>query len=451
MRRSTKSQVEETPKMVVGLDIGTTKIMMVMGYLRHDGKIEVCGYGKAPSTGVEFGRVVNVQDTINGIMAARDMLKANMDEPVSEVYVGVAGRHVKSTIYRNSILRPNGLEKMVSEEEIEEMKDQMEQYSIPGCDVIAVIPQNYDVDGHSTLRPVGTLGQKVIATYQLITGDQNEVKRIKFSVDGADLELKNLMLEPIASGLACLTEEEKQQGVALVDIGGGTTDLIIFESGVPLYIKVIPIGGQIVTRDIQTLGLSYEQAETLKIKHGTCFVNNADKNNFITIPDSSGYGNPLRINEYTLAQVINARVARDILEPIKHEIEVSGYGDKVRRIVLTGGGSMMRDIQNLSEFIIQRKTRIGIPTCGINNSVDAALKEPICSTALGLLKVGCVTEATPYKPVYRSMEEEPKKPSATNKNTQKKGNSKVEVNMSAFYEGVVKWLKSVSCAGPGPE
>ena len=446
MRRSTKSQVEESPKMVVGLDIGTTKIMMVMGYLRDDGKIEVCGYGKAPSTGVEFGRVVNVQDTINGILAAKEMLQSNMDEPVSEVYVGVAGRHVKSTIYSNSIIRPNGLEKMVSSEEIEEMTVQMQQYSVPGCDVIAVIPQNYDVDGHSTLRPVGTLGQKVIGTYQLITGDKNEVKRIQFSTDGAGLDLKQLMLEPIASGLSCLTEEEKQQGVALVDIGGGTSDLIIFESGVPLYIKVIPIGGQIVTRDIQTLGLSYEQAETLKIKHGTCFINNADKNNFITIPDSSGYGNPLRINEYTLAQVINARVARDILEPIKHEIEASGYGDKVRRIVLTGGGSMMRDIQNLSEFIIQRKTRIGIPTSGINNSIDPALKEPICSTALGLLKVGCIAENTPYTPVHRqNSDTTTKKPHTTKKPNPISG------DLGGIGESIMKWLRNVSCAGPGPE
>ena len=448
MRRNTKSQVEASPKMVVGLDIGTTKIMMAMGYLRHDGKIEVCGYGKAPSTGVMFGRVVNVQDTINGILAAKEMLQSTIDEAVSEVYVGVAGRHVKSNIYSHSILRPNGLETMVSEEEIDEMGERMKQYSVPGHDVIAVIPQSYDVDGHTTLRPVGTLGQKIIGTYQLITGDQNEVKRIKFSVDGAQLELKNLMLEPIASGLACLTEEEKQQGVALVDIGGGTTDLIIFESGVPLYIKVIPLGGQIVTRDIESLGLSYEQAETLKIKHGTCFVNNADKNNFITIPDNSGYGNPLRINEYTLAQVINARVVRDILEPVKHEIEASGYGDKVRHIVLTGGGSMMRDIQHLSEYIIQRKTRIGIPNCAINNSVDPALKEPICATALGLLKLGCLSEATPFEPVYHTPDsDEEMKSSKGGWSSHKSPKGPA----SPFYAGIANWLKKVTCAGPGLE
>lgn len=440
MRRNAKSQVEESPKMVVGLDIGTTKIMMVMGYLREDGKVEVCGYGKAPSIGVEFGRVVNVQDTIDGILAAKEMLQQQMDEPISEVYVGVAGRHVKSMSCINSIIRSNGLEELVSKEEIDGMTKQMQQYSVSGCDVIAVIPQNYEVDGHATLRPVGMFGQKVVGYYQLITGDQNEVRKINFSAKGADLSIKSLMLEPVASAFACLTEEEKKQGVALVDIGGGTTDLIIFDSGVPLYIKVIPIGGQIVTRDIQALGLSYEQAETLKIKHGTCFVNNADKNNFITIPDSTGYGNSVRINEYTLAQVINARVARDILEPVKKEIEASGYASKVNRIVLTGGGSMMRDIQNLSEYIIQRKTRIGLPVCGLNNSGDSLLKEPICSTALGLLKVGCITEATPYVQAKRSND-------SINRPKPKQKEPSTNDSEGKWYDGIKDWLDDVLHTG----
>ena len=172
----------------------------------------------------------------------------------------------------NSLTRPNGLDTMVSKEEIDKMMAQMESYSVDSGDIITVIPQCYEVDGLPTLKPVGTLCQKVLGQYQLIVGNTLEVKKIRKSADGAGLDVRDLILEPMASGAVCLTEEEKRQGVALVDIGGGTSDLILYESGVPIYIKVIPVGGKLVTRDIQSLNLSFEQAEALKINHGTCLV-----------------------------------------------------------------------------------------------------------------------------------------------------------------------------------
>lgn len=440
MKKSAKSKENAAPKMVVGLDIGTTKIMMVMGYLRDDGKVEICGYGKAPSSGVEYGLVFNVKRTTNSILEAAADLKANVDQEFSDVYVGVAGRHIKSRACTNSTTRPNGLEKLVEDEEIDKMTEELEQYSIPGCDIISVIPQYYEVDGTRTMTPAGTLAQKVVGSYQIITGDTQEVRKIKLATNSADLNLRSLMLEPVASSIVCLTEEEKKQGVALVDIGGGTTDVIIFESGVPLFIKVIPVGGQIVTRDIQSLGLSYEQAEAIKVKHGTCFVDNANKNDFITIPEQAGYTESRKISEFNLSQIINARVANDILGAVKKEIDASGYGDKVHSIVLTGGGALMRDIQILSEYIIMRKTRIGMPVHGFV-SVESALIDPTCSTALGLLRAGCVNEAAPFS---GSVEQEtPAKP-------KKSPTGGVTISTTAgstaikFFDVVKGWLKSLT-------
>ncbi len=382
--------------MVVGLDIGTTKILMVMGLLREDGKIEVCGHGKVPSNGVEFGQVFNVQETINSILAAKQELLNMVNEPISGVYVGVAGRHIHSMNCTNSLTRPNGLDTMVSKEEIDKMMAQMESYSVDSGDIITVIPQFYEVDGLPTLKPIGTLCQKVLGQYQLIVGNTLEVKKIRKSADGAGLDVRDLILEPMASGAVCLTEEEKRQGVALVDIGGGTSDLILYESGVPIYIKVIPVGGKLVTRDIQSLNLSFEQAEALKINHGTCLVEKANRNNVFTIADTAGYGSPTSINEYTLANVIGSRVKQDILEAVKREIDASGYGSRIKNVVLTGGGAMIRDIKQLSEFVLQRRTRIGFPINGFATSPDPELKNPMCATALGLLKMGCLAENQPY-------------------------------------------------------
>lgn len=411
MATKVQSQEDNTPNLVVGLDIGTTKIMMVMGFLREDGKIEVCGYGTAPSIGVEYGLVFNVQETIDSINTAKDRLLTATGVPFSNVYVGVAGRHIKSVACTNSLTRLNGLNVTVKRDEIDKMTAEMEQMSMPASDIISVIPQYYEVDGKQTTRPVGTLCQRVVGHYQLITGDSFEVSKIILSVDGSNLTTTKPILEPIASAIVCLNEEEKRDGVALIDIGGGTTDLVIFEQGVPVFIKVIPVGGQVVTNDIKSLGITYEQAENLKVRYGSCTPENTKQDNYITIPDSSGYGNSMKISEKSLAQVINARVAEDILKPVKRAIDASGYADKIHHVVLTGGGSMLNGMQSLTEFIIQRRTRLGNPVNGVSPTMDSALKNPICSTALGLLRYGCLAEKVelPATEKVQDVQEEPKK------------------------------------------
>lgn len=437
---------DKTPKMVVGLDIGTTKILMVMGYMGEDGEINVCSYGKGPSTGVEYGLVFNLQKTIDEIGIALKQLAASIDEPISEVYVGVAGRHIKSIACTSSVTRPNGLDNMVRPEEVEKMLQDMKSMKVKGSEVITVIPQYYDVDERSTTCPAGTLCQKLTGHYQLVTGDVEDVKRIIFSVEGAELEAKKLILEPIASGEVCLTEEEKKNGVALIDIGGGTTDLVIFHEGVPVSIKVIPVGGQVITSDINSLGITSEQAEFLKINHGNCLPEATNANNFITIPDGSGYGMPLKISEQNLAQVIHARVSEDILKPVKRAIDESGYANVVRNVVITGGGACLQNMNQLAEFILNRHTRIGYPLVKVSKTIDSALKNTSCSTALGLLRLGCLSEGS-------SALQEPTEDVKIRKdkgNNNKGEGPKVGERISDFIDSVTTWFGNmISMPGEG--
>ena len=434
-KRKPQFEPEEVngPKMVVGLDIGTTKIVMAMGYLCDDGKVEVCGFGKAPSTGVQFGLVLNLQDTIDGITAAKQQVEEITGQPVDDVFVGIAGRHIKSVSCNHSATRINGHDNIIRQEEIDKMTTDMENYVVNSGKVIAVIPQNYKIDDTETLRPAGMVGQNITATYQLITGDDFEIKKIIKSVQDSGLTMTKLLLEPLASSISCLTEEEKKNGVALIDIGGGTTDLIIYRSGVPVYIRVIPVGGQVITKDIQALGMTYEEAEQIKVEHGSCVPDNADRNHFITLKNSVYFGQNVKINERDLAQAINARVKRDILEPVKAEIERSGYQNDIMRVVITGGGARLKDIKSLAEFVFQRVTRIGIPGIGFTKTLDTALKDPIYSTALGLLSYGCKSVAQPYAASAVPEEEE---------NTTSGGDEKP--GKSGFFDRVTDGLNKIA-------
>ncbi len=424
-------------KLVVGLDIGTTKILMVAGFIHSDGKVDVCGYGKSQSTGVENGRVFRPGRTIEDIKVALNQLVSSIDEPVSEVYVGVAGRHIKSVGCTNSSLRPDGLNKMVTEEEVENMLSQLRQMNVKNAEVITVIPQYYEVEGKHLPDPVGTLCQHLIGYYQVVTGDVEEVKRITFSVTGAGLQTKQLMLEPIASGDVCLSEQEKMNGVALIDIGGGTSDLVIYHKGSPVYVKVIPVGSQAITTDIENIPIPVEQAEYLKINHGNCLPEMANPNNYITIPDSSGFGQSLKISERDLATVINARVAEDILKPIKRAIDDSGYANSVRTVVLTGGGSQLKNLPSLTEFILQRRTRVGYPIYGLASTIDNSLKSPSCSTALGLLRLGCLSDPTAVQEDFEPEEtEDPRQ--KPDKKVKKEKNGKQD---SSFFEEVTNFFK----------
>jgi len=390
-------EIKPHPTLVAGLDIGTTKIAAIIGFKNSDGKIDVLGYGKGESTGVQHGLIFNLIRTVDGINVAKNMAYTRSNQEFSSVYAGVAGRHINSLEFKHAITRRNGKDEIIQQEEIDKMVEDLENISVrPGEEIITVIPQRFAIDSiRETVDPVGEVGEVLMGYFQIITGNQAEIKKIFRCINDANLNVNDIILEPIASSMVCLTQEEKQQGVVLVDIGGGTTDVVIYLDGNPVFTKVIPIGGSIITKDIASVcQIPEDMAEKLKVSYGTCVVEKSNKNNFITIPQFHESA-PKQISETFLAEIIYSRVQMDILTQIKKVIAESGFEKKILAgVVLTGGGSSLRHLKDLCQFTLGKNTRIGFPNIGMVNSIPSELQQPMYATALGLLKYGIIKEET---------------------------------------------------------
>jgi cell division protein FtsA len=391
MAKRKNTFTEETPTIIVGLDIGTTKIATIIGYVSSDGKIEVMGHGKADSTGVQHGLIYNLNRTIDGINQSVSLASTRAGYEVTNVFVGVAGRHINSSEYRHVMLRKKGKEEVIRQEEIDKMTEDLRVISVGvGEKIIDVIPQKFFIDNNldrEVIDPVGELGERIVGFFQLITGNEGEIRKIVKCVEDAHLIPSGIILEPLASSLVCLTQEEKKQGVVLVDIGGGTTDVAIYVDGNPVFTKVIPFGGNVITKDISSVcQITEELAEKLKIHHGTCVVEKSNQNNYITIPQYQ-QTNPVQISEHYLAKIIYSRVQADILDNVKRAIDESGYGRRIMNVVLTGGGATLKHIKELAQYTLQKPTRIGIPDIGFS-ALPPELKHPMYATGLGLLKHG---------------------------------------------------------------
>lgn len=388
---SLKPEYDDTdPKIVVGLDIGTTKIATIIGY-KSENKIDILGYGRGESTGVQHGLIFNINKTVEGINISKEQAENRLGSKVDTVYVGVAGRHIRSMEYKHVLTRLNGKNSIIRQDEIDNMQEDLRHISVAkGEKIITVIPQRYIIDhSRETYEPVGELGELIEGYFQIVTANEDEIRKILLCVESAGLKANNIILEPIASGLACVSEEEKKQGVALVDIGGGTTDVAIYHKGHPVFTCVIPIGGTIITKDIVSVcRIPEELAEKLKKNCGTCIVEKSNSNNYVTLPQMHAIQSR-QISETHLAQIINKRVQIDILDHVKEAIDRSGYADKLNAgVVLTGGGSTLRHIKELCEYTLQKPVRIGIPEFGFVHSIPNELKHPMYSTSLGLLKYG---------------------------------------------------------------
>lgn len=388
---SLKPEYDDTdPKIVVGLDIGTTKIATIIGY-KSENKIDILGYGRGESTGVQHGLIFNINKTVEGINISKEQAENRLGSKVDTVYVGVAGRHIRSMEYKHVLTRLNGKNSIIRQDEIDNMQEDLRHISVAkGEKIITVIPQRYIIDhSRETYEPVGEMGELIEGYFQIVTANEDEIRKILLCVESAGLKANNIILEPIASGLACVSEEEKKQGVALVDIGGGTTDVAIYHKGHPVFTCVIPIGGTIITKDIVSVcRIPEELAEKLKKNCGTCIVEKSNSNNYVTLPQMHAIQSR-QISETHLAQIINKRVQIDILDHVKEAIDRSGYADKLNAgVVLTGGGSTLRHIKELCEYTLQKPVRIGIPEFGFVHSIPNELKHPMYSTSLGLLKYG---------------------------------------------------------------
>lgn len=428
-KNSTKQQV------IVGLDIGTTKIATVVGYRTEEGLINVIGHGFSKSTGVEYGQIRNIDKTVNGIISSCEEAAERSHQEISEVFVGIAGHHIKTTTYNYPLFR-HGKVDPICQQEIDEMRNTVFNVTPnAGEEVIDVIPQRYVIDqDHETTDPVGEMANEVLGTYQVITGKQSEVNKIRYCCEKCQVNPNEIILEPIASALACLTDQDKERGVALVDIGGGTSDLIIFIDGNPVYTKVIALGGNVITKDIATVcNIPEDLAEQVKIKHGTCIVGQSSPDCLITIPRPYNQ-EPIQINQNYLAQIINSRVEDEILSIINSEIEASGYKNRLANaagIVLTGGGANLRHIQQLCSYVTGMPTRIGLPEHGFVHTLSNDIKKPNFATALGLLKYGALQDDAEFIPNSSS--------DATKGNNNNSGNGK---DFWGIFKNVPNWIKN---------
>lgn len=386
--KTTQSGQNLESELVVGLDIGTTKIAAMVGRRNEFGKVEILGIGKTESLGVNRGVVVNIEQTVASIKTAMAMAadKANVD--IGEVIVGIAGQHIKSMQHRGMITRQS-LEDEVSQKDIDNLIDNMHRLVMsPGEEIIHVIPQEYIIDSESGIKnPIGHAGIRLEGNFHIITGQVSAVKNIFKCVDRAGLQTVGLHLEPLASSDAVLSDEEKEAGVVLVDIGGGTTDVAIFYDGIIRHTAVIPFGGNIITDDIKEgCSIIRTQAEQLKVKFGSALSQENQENEIISIPGLRGRPHK-EISIKFLAQIIQARM-EEILEFVLFEIKSSGYERKLSAgIVVTGGGSLLKHLPQLVMLTTGLDCRIGTPNEHLSGN-DDELKNPLYATGVGLVMKG---------------------------------------------------------------
>ncbi|MDP4129360.1 MAG: cell division protein FtsA [Bacteroidota bacterium] len=381
---------QEQP-IIVGLDIGTTKIAAIAGRKNEFGKLEILGFGRANSNGVKHGQVLNIDETIKAIRMALDNCYAsNPNLSISEVYVGIAGHHIKSLQTRGDIVRQN-TDNEITQREIDQLvADQYKTYIPAGDQIIDVIPQEYAVDNfQNIISPIGYGGVKVGANFHIITGDKNAIKNISRAVEKSGLQTKDLVLQPLASAAAVMGQEDLEAGVAIVDIGGGTTDLAVFYEGILKHTAVIPFGGENITNDIKTgLGVLKTQAEQMKVQFGSALSNEAKGNAFITIPGLRGM--PAKeISVKNLANIIQARMS-EIMDFVSYHLKQVGLDNKMLNggVVLTGGGAQLKHLIQLTEYVTGLNARIGFPTEHLASGQIEELAKPTYSTCIGLILKG---------------------------------------------------------------
>ena len=373
----------------VGLDIGTTKIVAMVGKKNEFNKVEILGIGKSKSLGVHRGVVNNITQTIQSIQQAIDEAKTISGEEIDEVVVGIAGQHIRSLQHSDYITRSNP-EDVIGQEDVELLIQQVYKLvMLPGEEIIHVLPQEFKVDGQAEIKePIGMYGGRLEANFHVVVGQVSSIKNIGRCIKSAGLSMGNITLEPLASSEAVLSQEEKEAGVALIDIGGGTTDLAIFKDGIIRHTAVIPFGGNVITEDIKEgCSIIEKQAELLKVKFGSAWPGENRDSEIVSIPGLRGR-DPKEISLKTLSKIINARVV-EIIEQVYLEIKNYGHDEQKKKliggVVLTGGGSQLKHLKQLVEYITGMDTRIGYPSEHLAGDTESSETSPMYATAVGLL------------------------------------------------------------------
>ncbi|MCC6689975.1 MAG: cell division protein FtsA [Bacteroidia bacterium] len=372
-------------EIVVGLDIGTTKIAAIVGRRNEFGKIEILGMGRADSVGVARGVVLNIDQTVQSIKTAVAEAEAKSGVNIKVVNVGIAGQHIKSHQHRGIKTRASA-ETEISQQDVDSLIDDMYKLvMLPGEEIIHVLPQEYIIDSEQGIKnPIGMAGIRLEANFHIITGQIAAIKNIYKCIEKAGLQVADLTLEPLASADAVLSDEEKEAGVVLVDIGGGTTDVALFQDGIIRHTAVIPFGGNVITDDIKEgCSIIKNQAELLKIKFGSALANENQENEIVSIPGLRGRPHK-EISVKNLSHIIQARMD-EIIEHVYYEIKNSGFEKKlIAGIVITGGGALLKHITQSVEYVTGMDARIGYPNEHLAKGAED-ITSPMFATSVGLV------------------------------------------------------------------
>ena len=434
----------ENNKIAVGLDIGTTKIVAMIGRKNEYGKIEVLGVGKAKSLGVKRGVVSNITQTIQSIQQAVEEAESVSGQKIEDVVVGIAGQHIRSLHHSDYITRANA-DEVINEDDLENLENQVHKLvMLPGEEIIHVLPQDFKVDSQADIKePIGMYGGRLEANFHVVVGQVSSIRNIGRCVKSAALDLADITLEPLASASAVLSQEEKEAGVALIDIGGGTTDLAIFKDGTIRHTAVIPFGGNVITDDIKEgCSIIEKQAELLKIKFGSAWPGENKETEIVSIPGLRGR-EPKEITLKNLSKIIHARV-QEIIEHVYLEIKNYGHetqkGKLIAGIVLTGGGSQLKHLRQLVEYITGMDARIGYPNEHLAGDSDDGLSSPSYATAVGLLMEGLENHVREEKEQEEALELENNQEDSEQPIVESKPKIKKKSFFDKFTDGLKEFL-----------
>ncbi len=378
--------IDPAENVVCAIDIGTSKVAALVGRRNQYGKIEILGIGNCPSFGVQRGVVINIARTVESIKKAVMDAERQSGVKFKKVHVGIAGQHIKSLQHRG-ILTRNSNDTWISYEDIQKLKNEMFKLALPpGERILHVLPQEYIVDNEPGIyqEPIGMMGIRLEGNFHIITGAETAIQNIERCIMIAGLEVASIELEPLASADAVLSKDELEGGVCMVDIGGGTTDIAIFESYVIRHTAVIPFGGNIITEDLRDFKILKDQAEVLKKNYGSAIISDDLKNQHVSIQGINQTGKK-ELNLLSVSKVISARV-KEILAHVAYQINLSGFEKRlIGGIVLTGGGSQLKHIQQLTELETGQCARLGFPREHLASTKVAEVESPIYATGIGLL------------------------------------------------------------------
>ncbi|MFI3321879.1 MAG: cell division protein FtsA [Rikenellaceae bacterium] len=375
---------------IVAMDIGTTNIVTLVGERNNDGKIKIIDSTITPSKGIARGDVRNVEHIVDSIKQSIDEIEQKSNIKICEAYVGLSGEHIKCSLHTGYVFIKSR-DSEVSRKDVAELSDSMQNVKVdPGQTIIHILPETYILDGDCDIsQPAGMIGKKLEGRFNIVMGNRENLNHLERCFNRAKISISNIILSSLASAEAVLLDDEKELGVAVVDMGGGTCDVCIYHDKTVRYMGVIPIGGNLINKDIKSYGVLERHVEKLKIKFGSADADSITDNKVITLAGVNNIPSKA-ISQKVLASIIEARMM-DIIQALEKMLADSNYGEKIKGpIVLTGGCANLKDVDKLFAKHLGREVRIALPTIYVDDESANMVAKPQYSTAVGLLLKGAM-------------------------------------------------------------